>query len=85
MYQSRLKKGKRKNHMDFNDDLEEEMKRRKDDLVRPNLTHLLGCQLVSLIFRTIINLPQTLMWMVTVLRDRINPEDEPEMEEITGM
>ena len=84
MYQSKLKKGKRKNHQEFNDELEEVMKRMKDDLVKPRWTHLLPCRIMSLSFRAVINLPHTMMWMLVVLRERINPEDEVEEEEMTG-
>ncbi|XP_067935208.1 dnaJ homolog subfamily C member 1-like [Watersipora subatra] len=47
--QARLKKGtKRRNHQEYNDELEEEMKRRIDSLTRPNLSHLLVWRLVIL-------------------------------------
>lgn len=61
------------------------MKRRKDDLVKPNLTQLLVCRLVMFSIRTVINLPQTLSWMIVVLQERINPADEESEEEIDGM
>lgn len=74
-----MKKGtKRKNHQDYNDELEEVMQREIDNLTKPNLSHLLACRLVVGTAHLVIHLPHAVKWAYAMVHERIDPPAEEE-------